>query len=39
MYKDWQEDKQFLLNGILPFVSVMFAAYVFLILFVAVFGE
>lgn len=39
MYKDWQEDKQFILHGVLPFVGVMFATYVFLILFVAVFGE
>lgn len=39
MYKDWQEDKQFLLNDVLPFLGVVFAAYVFLILFVAVFGE
>lgn len=39
MYKSWPEDKQFLTNGVLPFVSVMLAAYVFLVLFVAVFGE
>ena len=39
IYKDWPEDKRFILHGVLPFVSVMFAAYVFLILFVAVFGD
>lgn len=39
MYKDWHEDKQFLLNGVLPFLGVMFASYVFLVLFIAVFGE
>lgn len=39
MYKSWNEDKQFLLHGVLPFASVVFAAYVFLVLFVAVFGE
>lgn len=39
MYKSWPEDKQFLLHGVLPFVGVMLAGYVFLILFVAVFGE
>ena len=39
MYKDWPEDKEFLLNGVLPFLGVMFASYVFLVLFVAVFGE
>lgn len=39
MYKDWQEDKQFILHGVLPFVGVMLASYVFLILFIAVFGE
>lgn len=39
MYKDWQEDKEFLLHDVFPFVSVMLAAYIFLVLFVAVFGE
>lgn len=39
MYKSWQEDKQFLLHDVFPFVSVMLAGYVFLILFIAVFGD
>lgn len=39
MYKDWPEDKEFLMNGVFPFVGVMLAGYVFLILFIAVFGE
>lgn len=39
MYKDWQEDKEFLLHGVLPFLVVAFAAYVFLVLFIAIFGD
>lgn len=39
MYKDWPEDKEFLLNDVLPFFGVMFAAYVFFVLYIAVFGE
>ena len=37
MYKDWDEDKQFLLHGVLPFLVVAFAAYVFLVLYFACF--
>lgn len=29
MYKDWQEDKQFILHGVLPFLGVVFASYMF----------
>ena len=39
MYKDWDEDKQFLLHGVLPFLGVAFAAYVFLVLFIVIFGD
>lgn len=39
MYKDWDEDKEFLLYGVLPFLVVAFAAYVFLVLFIAIFGD
>lgn len=37
MYKDWQEDKQFLLHGVLPFLGIVFAVYVFLVLYFACF--
>lgn len=39
MYKDWQEDKQFLLHGVLPFLGITLASYAFLVLFIAIFGE
>ena len=39
MYKDWQEDKEFLLHGVLPFLGVAFASYVLLVLYIAVFGD
>lgn len=39
MYKDWPEDKQFLLHGVLPFLGVAFASYVLLVLFIAILGD
>ena len=39
MYKDWPEDKEFLLHGVLPFLVVAFAAYVFLVLYIAAFCD
>ena len=39
MYKDWQEDKLFILHSVLPFLGAMLVGYVFLVLFVAVFGD
>ena len=39
MYKDWNEDKQFILHGVLPFLGVAFASYVLLVLYIAVFGD
>lgn len=39
MYKDWQEDKDFILHGVLPFLVVAFASYVLFVLFIAIFGD
>ena len=39
MYKDWQEDKQFILHGVLPFLGAMFTGYVFLVLYIAAFCD
>ncbi len=37
MYKSWQEDKQFLLHDVLPFLAAVFAGYIFLVLYFACF--
>ena len=39
MYKSWNEDKQFLLHGVLPFLVAVFASYVFLVLYIAAFCD
>lgn len=39
MYKDWNEDKNFILHGVLPFLGITLASYIFLVLYIAVFGD
>lgn len=39
MYKDWQEDKEFILHGVIPFLGVAFASYVLLVLYIVAFCD
>ena len=39
MYKDWEEDKEFLLHDVLPVLGVAFASYVLLVLYITAFCE
>ena len=39
MYKDWDEDKEFLLHDVLPVLGVAFASYVLLVLYITAFCD
>lgn len=39
LYKDWQEDKQFILHGVLPFLGFTLAGYLLLVLYIAAFCD
>lgn len=39
MYKDWNEDKEFVLHGVLPFLGAALVGYILLVLYIAAFCD
>lgn len=39
MYKDWNEDKEFVLHGVLPFLGAALVGYILLVLYIVAFCD